>query len=355
MSTVTLPHRNEMLTAFSSRDASYDGVFITAVKTTGIFCRPTCTARKPRPENVEFYPNAQTALLAGYRPCKRCRPMTPGGQAPEWADHLLQAVEADPAHRWTDADLRSLDLDPDRVRRWFQRHHGMTFHAYHRARRLGLALGRLHQGEGLTQAGFGHGYESDSGFREAFGRLFGEPPGRARHRDVAFLARIRTPLGPMVAGATAAGICLLEFADRRMLETQLERVRQRLGCATAPGEHEHLAHLEVELAEYFAGRLRRFSVPLVMAGTPFQTSVWQELARIPYGTTTDYQAIATAIGKPAARRAVGRANGDNRMAILLPCHRVVGRDGTLTGYGGGLWRKRRLLELEGAPEPAAGS
>ncbi len=354
MSTITLPDRTEMFTAFTSRDASYDGVFITAVKTTGIFCRPTCTAKKPRPENVEFYADAQGALLAGFRPCKRCRPMTPGGQSPEWADHLLQAVEADPAHRWTDADLRTRDLDPDRVRRWFQRHHGMTFHAYHRARRLGLALGRLHQGERLTQTGFEHGFESDSGFREAFGRLFGEPPGRARHREVAFLARIRTPLGPMVAGATEAGICLLEFADRRMLETQLKRIRSRLGCATAPGDHVHLAHLKSELEEFFAGRLQRFSVPLVMAGTPFQMAVWRELSHIPYGSTTDYQTIATAIGKPGARRAVGRANGDNRLAILLPCHRVVGRDGTLTGYGGGLWRKRRLLELEGASEPAVG-
>ena len=354
MSTITLPHRTEMLRAFASRDASYDGVFITAVRTTGIFCRPTCTAKKPRPENVEFYADAQGALLAGYRPCKRCRPMKPAGQAPEWADHLLQAVEADPAHRWTNADLRTLNLDPDRVRRWFQRHHGMTFHGYHRARRLGLALGRLHQGEALTQAGFAHGFESDSGFREAFRRLFGDPPGRARHRDVAYLTRLRTPLGLMVAGATTAGICLLEFADRPMLETQLERVRHRLGCATAPGDHEHLAHLKEELEAFFAGRLQRFSVPLVMAGTPFQMAVWGELSRIPHGSTTDYQTIATAIGKPAACRAVGRANGDNRLAILLPCHRVVGRDGTLTGYGGGLWRKRRLLELEGASEPAVG-
>ena len=156
----------------------------------------------------------------------------------------------------------------------------------------------------------------------------------------------------MIAGATEAGVCLLEFADRRMLETQLERIRSRLGCATAPGDHQHLAHLKEELESFFAGKQERFSVPLVVAGTPFQMAVWSELSRIPYGSTTDYQAIATAIGKPGARRAVGRANGDNRLAILLPCHRVVGRNGTLTGYGGGLWRKRRPLELEGASEPA---
>ena len=337
-----------MLAAFAMRDPAYDGVFVTAVRTTGIFCRPTCPARKPRPENVEFYPDAGGALAAGYRPCRRCTPMTPAGTAPDWATQLLASVDADPTRRWRDSDLRSLGLDPARVRRWFKRQHGMTFHAYHRARRLGLALGRLRQGEPPTRTGFGLGFQSDSGFREAFGRLFGEPPGRAAGRDVAHLTRLATPLGSMVAGATDRGICLLEFADRRMLETQLLRIRQRLGCATVPGDHPHLARLGDQLQDYFAGRLREFTVPLVLAGTTFQEEVWRELSRIPYGTVTSYQALARAIGRPRARRAVGRANGSNRIAIVVPCHRVVGRDGSLTGYGGGLWRKRRLLELEGA-------
>jgi len=340
-----------MLRAFAARDTAYDGIFVTAVKTTGIFCRPTCSARKPRPENVEFYPDARRARSAGYRPCKRCRPEAEGNR-PAWVRPLFSELERHPERRLTDAELRSLDLDPDRVRRWFQRHHGMTFHAYQRAHRLGLVMDRLRQGESLSQAGYAHGFESESGFREAFRKLFGEPPGQARDRDIAYLTSISTPLGSMVAGATDAGVCLLEFADRRMLETQLARIRSRLRCATAPGDHAHLRLLRDELAAYFAGTLRSFSVPLVLAGTPFQTAVWRALAEIPYGTVTSYHDIARAIGKPEARRAVGRANGDNRLAILLPCHRVVGRSGALTGYGGGLWRKQRLLELEGALAPA---
>jgi AraC family transcriptional regulator of adaptative response/methylated-DNA-[protein]-cysteine methyltransferase len=150
----------------------------------------------------------------------------------------------------------------------------------------------------------------------------------------------------MVAVVVQEGVALLEFADRPMLETQLKRVSSRLDCSVAPGNHSLLSQLREELDQYFTGKLHQFSVPLVLAGTPIQEAVWTELARIPYGDTTSYQSIAKSIGRPTARRAVGRANGDNRLAILLPCHRVVGQDGTLTGYGGGLWRKRRLLALE---------
>lgn len=335
-----------MLAAFQDRDSTYDGVFVTAVKTTGIFCRPTCPARRPSPQNIEFYPGPRDALGAGYRPCKRCQPMTPVGTPPSWLAGLLSKVDLNPTRRWTDADLRALDIDPARVRRWFQRNHGMTFHAYQRARRLGLALGTIQQGENLSQAGYGHGFESDSGFREAFTRLFGAPPGKTRSTPLAWVGRLTTPLGPMIAIVTDRGVALLEFADRPMLETQLKRVRRHLGCSIAPGDHALLGQLRGELAEYFRGDREEFSVPLVTAGTPFQEAVWSELAGIPFGETASYRSIARAIGRPTAVRAVGRANGDNRLTILLPCHRVVGQDGALTGYGGGLWRKKRLLALE---------
>jgi len=224
-----LPPAPEMYRALCERDASYEGVFFAAILTTGIFCRPSCGARRPLRENVEYYPSARDALVAGYRPCKRCRPLEPEGATPDWLRPLMEEFETHPTRRWRDVDLRQLNLDPGRVRRWFRTHHGMTFHAYQRARRLGLALGRIRHGDDLTQSAYEHGFESLSGFREAFARLFDETPGRSRSSASILVTRLLTPLGPMVAAAADEGICLLEFADRRMLETQIKRIKQRVG------------------------------------------------------------------------------------------------------------------------------
>jgi AraC family transcriptional regulator of adaptative response/methylated-DNA-[protein]-cysteine methyltransferase len=345
-STANLPPAPEMYRALCDRDASYEGVFFAAIRTTGIFCRPTCTARKPLAENVEYYPTTQGALLAGYRPCMRCRPLEPHGTSPDWLRPLLDEIEADPSRRWKDADLRNMRLDPGRVRRWFQTHHGMTFQAYQRARRLGLALGRIRHGDDLTSAAYDHGFESLSGFRDAFARTFNDTPGVSRDADSIKATRLLTPLGPMAAAATDEGICMLEFSDRRMLETQVKRLNRHFKAEVVPGENDHIARLGDELKRYFDGALRQFTVPLIYPGTDFQVACWDYLRTIPYGETRAYADEARAIGKPNAQRAVGRANGDNRLAIIIPCHRVVGNDGRLTGYGGGLWRKRFLLDLE---------
>lgn len=346
MMTTELPGSEEMYRAVLARDSAFEGVFFVAVRTTGIFCRPTCPARKPLARNVEFFGSARDALFAGYRPCKRCHPLEPIGAAPAWLADLLEEVECDPTRRWRDADLRERGIEPLRVRRWFQAQHGMTFHAYARARRLGRAFERIRAGGDLNHAAYDSGFESPSGFRDAFGQAFGTPPGRARGKRLVLAARLLTPLGPMIAAAAEEGVCLLEFADRRMLETQLATLRRRLDCLIAPGHHAHLERLEAELEAYFAGELRHFEVPLLHPGTAFQCAVWEQLGTIPYGETRSYAEIAAAIGRPGAQRAVGRANGDNRLAILLPCHRVVRADGQLSGYGGGLWRKRWLLDHE---------
>ena len=346
MNTGTLPHRGEMVEAFLSRDGSYDGVFFTGVRTTGIFCRPTCPAKKPQEGNVEFFPSTQAALLAGFRPCKRCRPMEPTGSRPTWLRELLSDFDAEPEKRWTDRDLRDRGLSPERVRRWFQSHHGMTFHAYGRARRLGLALGQIKHGSGVSRAAYRTGYESLSGFNDAFKRFLGEAPTALTRAKVVMVTRITTPLGPMVAGAVEDTLCLLEFADRRMIETQIARLQKRLGCVFVPGTSALFTQLTCEIESYFGGGLTEFSIPLLTPGTDFQRSVWSRLRAIPSGTTRSYAEVATEIGRPTAVRAVARANGDNRIAILIPCHRVVGSDGKLTGYGGGLWRKQRLLEVE---------
>ena len=341
-----LPAEDEMWQAFTRRDPDYDGLFITAVVTTGIFCRPTCPARKPRRENVRFYGTPNEALQDGYRPCRRCRPMARPGETPPWLDGLLDALEREPGRRIPDAELRRHGLDPTRVRRWFQRHHGMTFHAYQRARRLGHALGRLSLGDDIVTTAYRSGFESLSGFNDAVQRLTGDSPGRARGATVVHLTRIPTPLGPMLAGATDTALCLLEFTDRRKLETQLRDTGRRLDAVLVPGETDLSRLAADELDRYFAGDLTAFTVPLETSGTPFQQAVWAELRTIPYGTTRSYGEQARRIGRPTAVRAVAQANGDNRIAIIIPCHRVIGADGTLTGYGGGLWRKRRLLELE---------
>jgi AraC family transcriptional regulator of adaptative response/methylated-DNA-[protein]-cysteine methyltransferase len=341
----TLPPAAEMRRAYLKSDVAYNGLFYLGVRTTGIFCRPTCPARKPKPENVEYFATPREALTAGYRPCKRCRPLADDEQ-PAWARSLLADIEREPAARITEGDLRSRGIDPATVRRHFLRRYGMTFQGYARARRLGLALHQIREGASLDNVVFANGYESHSGFRDAFVRLVGKAPGRSRGQDCVTVTWLRSPLGPLVAGAVKDGVCLLEFSDRRMLEAQFATIRRRFQAPIVPGKNDHLARLQQELAEYFAGKLKRFTVPLVYPGTPFQVRVWDGLLRIPYGETRSYEELAADVGSPGAQRAVGRANGLNRIAIVIPCHRVINKDGNLGGYGGGLRRKEYLLRLE---------
>ena len=341
-----MPERAEMEKAFLQSDASYDGIFVTAVRTTGIFCRPSCRARKPLPANIEFFGTVREALGAGYRPCKRCEPTVPQEGAPAWVRKVLEAVEAHPDQKLHDDDLRGLGVDPARVRRYFLQHYGMTFHAYCRGRRLTGALRQLRSGAALDDVALGSGWDSHSGFRDAFAKAFGAAPGRGATTGCVVTTAIDTPLGPVIAGATDEGLCLVEFTDRRMLEPQLKRLQSLLKQPLVPGEHPHLEATREQLKHYFAGELTDFTVPLVFRGTPFEERVWRELTRIPSGETISYAELASRVNSPGGQRAVGRANGMNRVSIIIPCHRVVNSDGKLGGYGGGLWRKHWLLALE---------
>ena len=222
----------------------------------------------------------------------------------------------------------------------------MTFQAYCRSQRLGSALDQLRRGTGLDDVALGNGYESHSGFRDAFTRTFGRPPGRSEDLDCIVVSWFESPLGPLIAAANHRGVCLLEFTDRRMLQNQFLTLKKLFSCAIVPGRNEHLNILEKELEQYFAGNLKQFSVPLVYPGTRFQERVWNQLLRIPYGQTRSYEDLARQIDSAGSQRAVGHANGLNRIAIVIPCHRVVNKDGKLGGYGGGLWRKQFLLDLE---------
>ena len=342
----TIPAIPEMERAWRRRDASYDGVFFLAVRTTGVFCRPSCPARKPNPQNVEYFQSHCDALRAGYRPCKRCRPMDADGRPPRWVRRLVAVVDKAPAARIHDADLRSMSIEPARARRFFNEHYGMTFQAYCRARRMGEALSQVQRGADLTGVALEHGYDSTSGFREAFSRTFGRTPGRSRGGDRMVSRSLVSPIGPLTVCASASAVCLLEFGNRRSAKSQMAALEKRFGCAVVPGESYHIDQLTGELARYFAGELTQFTVALDYRGTPFQVAVWNQLLRIPCGKTISYEQLAKRVGRPGAQRAVGTANGRNPIAIVIPCHRVVNKNGRLGGYGGGLWRKQSLLDLE---------
>lgn len=347
MSQMTLlPPAPEMERAFLNRDSSYDGIFVTGVRTTGIFCRPSCPAKRPNLNHIQYFPSPHEALYAGFRPCLRCKPMEAPDAPPDWVQKLLAMVEASPAERIKDDALREAGIDPARARRYFLQHYGMTFQAYCRGRRLGSAFEQIREGAALDEVILDSGYDSFSGFREAFAQIFGKPPGKSRESECITVTWVETPLGPMIAGATKEALCLLEFTDRRKLEAQFVALRKRFGCPLIPGENDHLRKLKEELTLYFEGRLQNFTVPLVYPGTPFQQHVWEQLLKIPYAETRSYEDLARIVGTSTAMRAVGTANGCNRIAIVIPCHRVVNKDGKLGGYGGGLWRKQYLLQLE---------
>jgi AraC family transcriptional regulator of adaptative response/methylated-DNA-[protein]-cysteine methyltransferase len=331
--------------ARDARDLSYDGIFFIAVKTTGIFCRPSCPAR-PKRENVEFFSKIGDAIAAGYRPCKRCRPELVNGQPPEWIAPIMERVNASPEVRLRASDLRAMNTTPERVRRWFQQNYGMTFSDWSRGIRLSSAFTQLRNGARTEDAMLGSGFESHSGFADALTRSFGESAPAKNGTDCIRMAMIETPIGPMVAAASDKGVCFLEFADRRGFEASCDDMRKRFGAAVLPGENAILKQLREELAKYFAGELRKFSVPIFVRGTPFQEKVWHELRKVPHGQTASYEDIAMRTGNGRAVRAVARANGTNRICILIPCHRIIAKDGSLSGYGGGVWRKRLLLELE---------
>ena len=334
---------DRMYDALVERDPSFEGLFVVGVKTTGIFCRSTCSARKPKRENVEFFDSPTNALQQGYRACKVCRPMEAKGEIPEWLRPLLKSVEEGKS-RYRDYELRELGYSPSKIRRYFKDQYGMTFQSYLRMNRINSAFLKIKEGDKVTSTAFAEGYDSLSGFSDTFKNMTGFSP--STKGQVITINRITTPLGPMMIGVTDEGLCLLEFTDRRMLETQIETLKKRFKAEMITGMHPMMKPVEEQLAAYFEGRLKAFDLPLITPGTEFQQEVWQELTTIPYGSTRSYKQQANAVGDVKAVRAVARANGENRIAIIIPCHRVIGSDGSIVGYGGGIHRKQWLLKHE---------
>lgn len=342
-----LPDDNALYDALLARDAGFDGCAWVGVTSTGVFCRLTCPARKPRRENCRFYGSIAGCLAAGYRPCKRCHPLAPAAQGNPMILGLLDALQRDPAHRWSEADITARGHDPSTVRRTFKKQYGLTFLDMARQARLRTGAATLPSGGRVIDAQLEAGYESPAAFRAGFARWLGLPPGRFATRDALLRADwIDTKLGVMIAVSDASALHLLEFTERRALPGALQRlyaaVKGRLGF----GRFAPTDQIERELDAFFAGRSAQFETALAPRGMPFTQQVWRALRQIPAGETRSYSDVARAIGRADATRAVARANGANPIAIVIPCHRVLGADGALTGYGGGLWRKQALIDLE---------
>ena len=344
-----LPTTTTMYQALVQKNSRFEGIFFAGIKTTGIFCRPTCTARKPKKENVEYFSTTKDAMAYGYRPCKVCTPMSYSGKAPDWVNVILDELAIHPDTRMKDYDLVKRGIDPSRVRRWFKKEHGITFQAYQRSLRINKAFGTLRTSTSVTETAFDSGFESLSGFQDAFKKNIGFNPSDSSSKGVIEVSRVLTPVGPMVAGTTERGLCFLEFTDRKMFENQIRRIQSKTNQRFLPGKNTIFNELQTQLDEYFERSREEFTIPLDLIGTDFQIRVWEELLRISYGQVRTYAQQAIAIQNQNAVRAVTRANGMNSISILVPCHRVIGSNGKLVGYGGGLHRKKYLLDIERHP------
>ncbi len=334
--------------AFCRRDRTQDGRFVGAVKSTGIYCKPSCPARHPKRENVEFFANGVGARAAGYRACLRCRPDEVGRdrEAVAKAIGLIEAAEDGLA---LEALAQAVGYTPHHFHRLFKRDTGVTPAAYARGLRARRAEAALGQQARVTDAIYEAGYSGPSRFyAETKGRL-GMTPSAWKNGGAGVTIRwavTDTSLGPMLVAATDKGICRLSFDEDGA------EVRRRFPNAIVePGGAALDALVQGAVAAVERPRAMP-DLPLDVAGTVFQQAVWQELMRIPPGETRTYAQIAAAVGKPRAVRAAGSANGQNRVAVLIPCHRVIRTDGTLGGYAYGLSRKEALLSREASKASA---
>lgn len=337
-----LPTKSTMINAFVKRKDKYEDAFYVGVKSTGIFNRVTCSARKPKKSNMVFFSSVKEALDYGYRPCKVCHPLKSIYANNEALFELFNTINQDPNYSVRDGELKVLGIDPFKLRRSFKYRFGITFQAYLKYNRINHRFGNIF---------FEHGSKNHQAYtlRPPVLAVNDEAKPGWDHevqKQLVAITRIDTPIGPLIAGANADGICLLEFTDRRKLETQIKVLEKRLNATLYSGTNPFFKSLTRQIKSYFKGELKRFDLPLVMPGTDFQKKVWSAIMDVPYGRVRSYKQQAIEIDNPSAVRAVGHANGDNRIAIIVPCHRIVGNNGELMGYGGGLWRKKYLLELE---------
>jgi AraC family transcriptional regulator of adaptative response/methylated-DNA-[protein]-cysteine methyltransferase len=328
--------------AFIRRDRSFDGQFVGAVKTTKIYCKPSCPVRHPLQKNVIFYPTAAEAKAAGFRACMRCRPDDIARDEVAVVKALELLAQEQPLG--LEALASAVGYAPHHFHRLFKRATGVTPAQYARGLRAGRAEEALAANDRVTDAIYDAGYSGPSRFyAETKGRL-GMTPSAWKNGGAGVVIRwavAQTSLGPMLVAATEKGICRLSFDED---EGELHRRFPAAQIEPAGDEMADWIRGAVDAVEHPA---RMPDLPVDVAGTAFQEAVWQELRRIPAGETRSYADIAAAVGKPKAVRAAGSANGANNVAVLIPCHRVVRSDGGLGGYAYGVERKTKLLEREG--------
>ena len=328
--------------AFSARNRAFDGMFVGAVKTTGIYCKPSCPARHPLRENVEYFADGDGARGAGYRACLHCRPDEVGRDRAAVA-RALELIKADEGLPVLDALAAQVGYAPHHFHRLFKRDLGVTPIAYARALRARRTETMLQNASTVTEAIFDAGFESASRFYADAPDRLGMTPSAWRRGGAGVTIRyamVDTVLGRMLLAATDKGICRLSFDEDE------SALQARFPNATIEEGSGAMTDLVAGAVAACATPAAMPDLPLDIAGTAFQQAVWQELRRIPPGETRSYAQIATAVGKPGAVRATGSANGANHVSVLIPCHRVIRTDGSLGGYAWGLERKAELLRRE---------
>jgi len=334
--------------AFMRRDRSWDGRVIGAVRTTGIYCKPSCPARRPKRENVTFYASGEEARAAGFRACMRCKPDEVGRDREAVARAVKLIEEAEEAPTLVELSA-AVGYAPHHFQRIFKRDLGVSPAEYVRALRNRRTETALKANGRVTDAVYDAGYSGPSSFYSDAKERLGMTPSAWRdggRGETIRWTHFDSPLGQMLIAATSKGICRLTFDDSE------ESLRRLFPKATIVEDDSGLKELVEGALQAIERPLAMPDLPIDVAGTAFQEAVWRELRKIPAGETRSYAQIAAAIGHPKAVRAVGSANGDNHICVLIPCHRVIRSDGTLGGYGGGIERKKKLLASEGAdPEP----
>lgn len=336
--------------AVMTRDEELDGVFVYAVRSTRVYCRPSCPSRRPKREQVLFFVRPEAAEEAGFRACKRCRPREASSREEQVAlvQQLCTYIEKHFERQVTLTDLgEQVHLSPYHLQRMFKRVMGITPRQYAEAYRMEQFKTRLKEGETVTTALFDAGYSSSSRLYERVPGQLGMTPVTYRKGGAGMHIRytiVNSPLGRLLVAATERGICSVCLGDDDApLETAL---RGEYSAAEIQRDEAELSEEVNALLRYLRGQQPYLDLPVDVQATAFQWRVWQELRAIPYGSTRSYSEIAQAIGQPRARRAVARACATNPAALVIPCHRVVRENGDLGGYRWGVERKRRLLEQE---------